>query len=153
MFCLPGPRSAATKSASSTRAGGEGGQPPGILLRRCCGRISHKFASRASGHSVFAAIDADFACTELRDQERGSKHGNVLGKHGLLDVRHGGIVQLPVRMHHMLNAFRRREDDAIHLFTTERTFDAIAQGELRDLGLDQKVVLEAMVEKLASALA
>lgn len=48
---------------------------------------------------------------------------------------------------------RRREDDAIHLFTTERTCDAIAQGELRDLGLDQKVVLEAMVEKLASALA
>jgi hypothetical protein len=48
---------------------------------------------------------------------------------------------------------RRREDDAIHLFTTERTFDAIAQGELRDLGLDQKVVLEAIVEKLASALA
>jgi AcrR family transcriptional regulator len=38
-------------------------------------------------------------------------------------------------------------------FTTERTFDAIAQGELRDLGLDQKVVLEAIVEKLASALA
>lgn len=48
---------------------------------------------------------------------------------------------------------RRREDDAIHLFTTDRTCDAIAQGELRDLGLDQKVVLEAMVEKLASALA
>jgi len=48
---------------------------------------------------------------------------------------------------------RRREDDAIHLFTTERTFDAIAQGELRDLGLDQKAVLEAMVEKVASALA
>ena len=48
---------------------------------------------------------------------------------------------------------RRREDDAIHLFTTERTFDAIARGELRDLGLDQKVVLEAMVERVASALA
>lgn len=48
---------------------------------------------------------------------------------------------------------RRREEDAIHLFTTERTFDAIAQGELRDLGLNQEVVLEAMVDKLASALA
>jgi AcrR family transcriptional regulator len=48
---------------------------------------------------------------------------------------------------------RSREDDAIHLFTTERTFDAIAQGELRDLGLDQKVVLEAMVKRVASALA
>jgi hypothetical protein len=43
--------------------------------------------------NVFAAIDADFACTELRDQERGSAHG-------LLEVDHGGIVQLPVRMHH-----------------------------------------------------
>ena len=47
---------------------------------------------------------------------------------------------------------RRREDDAIHVFTTERTFEAIARGELRDLGPDQTVVLEAMVEILASAL-
>jgi hypothetical protein len=48
---------------------------------------------------------------------------------------------------------RRREDDAIHVFTTERTFEAIARGELRDLGPDQTVVLEAMVEILASAFA
>ena len=48
---------------------------------------------------------------------------------------------------------RRREDDALHVFTTERTFEAIARGELRDLGPDQTVVLEAMVEILASALA
>ncbi len=46
----------------------------------------------------------------------------------------------------------RREDDAIHLFTTERTFDAIAQGELRDLGLDRRVVLEAVVQKVVSVL-
>jgi AcrR family transcriptional regulator len=47
---------------------------------------------------------------------------------------------------------RRREDDAIHLFTTERTFDAIAQGELHDLGLDREVVLEAIVQKVVSVL-
>jgi AcrR family transcriptional regulator len=47
---------------------------------------------------------------------------------------------------------RRREDDAIHLFTTERTFDALAQGELHDLGLDRQVVLEAIIQKVISVL-
>ena len=42
----------------------------------------------------------------------------------------------------------RREEDAIHLFTTERVFDAIAQGELQALGLDRGIVVEAMVEKV-----
>jgi len=47
---------------------------------------------------------------------------------------------------------RSREEDAIHLFTTERTFDAIAQGELGDLGLSRKVIIEAMIEKVISVL-
>jgi AcrR family transcriptional regulator len=47
---------------------------------------------------------------------------------------------------------RTREEDAIHLFTTERTFDAIASGELRDLGLDRGTVIEAMVQKVVSLL-
>jgi AcrR family transcriptional regulator len=47
---------------------------------------------------------------------------------------------------------RTREEDAIHLFTTERTFDAIASGELRDLGLDRGAVIEAMVQKVVSLL-
>ena len=47
---------------------------------------------------------------------------------------------------------RRREDHAIS-FTTERHFDAIAQGELRDLAHEQEVAREAMVEFLAFALA
>jgi AcrR family transcriptional regulator len=47
---------------------------------------------------------------------------------------------------------RSREEDAIHLFTTERTFDAIAQGELRDLGLSRKVIIEAMIAKVLSVL-
>ena len=47
---------------------------------------------------------------------------------------------------------RTREEDAIHLFTTERTFDAIASGEVRDLGLDRGVVIEAMIQKVISVL-
>jgi AcrR family transcriptional regulator len=47
---------------------------------------------------------------------------------------------------------RTREEDAIHLFTTERTFDAIASGELRDLSLDRGAVIEAMVQKVVSLL-
>jgi AcrR family transcriptional regulator len=39
----------------------------------------------------------------------------------------------------------RREDDAIHLFTTERTYDAIGQGEIQALGLDREVVIDSMV--------
>ena len=46
----------------------------------------------------------------------------------------------------------RREEDIIHLYTTERTYDAIAQGELRELGLSRKFVLEAMVQNTISAL-
>jgi len=45
-----------------------------------------------------------------------------------------------------------REDDAIYLFTSERTFDAFAQDELRELGLDRKMVIEAMVQKVLSML-
>jgi AcrR family transcriptional regulator len=47
---------------------------------------------------------------------------------------------------------RSREDDAIHLYTTERTFDALAQGELRELDLDRKIVIEAMTQKVLSML-
>jgi hypothetical protein len=47
---------------------------------------------------------------------------------------------------------RSREDDAIHLFTTERTFDALAQGEIRELDLDRKIVIEAMIQKVLSML-
>ncbi len=45
---------------------------------------------------------------------------------------------------------RRREDDAIFLFTTERTYDAFARGEIHELGLDRKSVIEAMVKKTVS---
>jgi AcrR family transcriptional regulator len=47
---------------------------------------------------------------------------------------------------------RSREEDAIHLFTMERTGDAIAQGELRDLGLDRDTVMAALVKSVAGLL-
>jgi AcrR family transcriptional regulator len=47
---------------------------------------------------------------------------------------------------------RRREQDIVYLYATERTFDAIAQGELRALGLNRELVIEAMVERTIAAL-
>jgi AcrR family transcriptional regulator len=47
---------------------------------------------------------------------------------------------------------RRREQDIVYLYTTERTFDAIAQEELRALGLNRNLVIEAMVELTLAAL-
>ncbi|KAA6464829.1 TetR/AcrR family transcriptional regulator [Acidobacteria bacterium AB60] len=45
-----------------------------------------------------------------------------------------------------------REEDAIHLYTTERVFDAIANGELAPLGLDRNAVIEQMVGKVQALL-
>jgi AcrR family transcriptional regulator len=47
---------------------------------------------------------------------------------------------------------RRPEEDLVYLWTTERAFDAIAQGEVRDLGLDRALVIYAMVERTLEAL-
>ncbi|MGB8580403.1 MAG: TetR/AcrR family transcriptional regulator [Candidatus Sulfotelmatobacter sp.] len=47
---------------------------------------------------------------------------------------------------------RTREQDAIHLFLTERVFDALGQGEIQALGLDRKVVVEFMVERVLTLL-
>jgi AcrR family transcriptional regulator len=47
---------------------------------------------------------------------------------------------------------RAREQDAIHLFMTERVFDAIGQGEVQALGLDTSVVVESIVEKVRALL-
>jgi AcrR family transcriptional regulator len=48
---------------------------------------------------------------------------------------------------------RRREQDAIHLYTMERVGDAIAQNELRDLHLNREIALAALVKKVADLLA
>lgn len=47
---------------------------------------------------------------------------------------------------------RAREQDAIHLYMTERVFDAIGQGEIQSLGLDGNVVVESMIEKVHALL-
>lgn len=60
-----------------------------------------------------------------------------------------GIAQL--RLRHGIPT-RRREDDAIHRFTTERTYDAIGQGALQALGLDHNIIVAAMVEKVFALL-
>jgi hypothetical protein len=59
------------------------------------------------------------------------------------------MAQLRARRH---AAPRPREQDIIYLYTTERTFDAIAQGELRALGLNRALVIEAMVDSTMAAL-
>jgi AcrR family transcriptional regulator len=45
-----------------------------------------------------------------------------------------------------------REEDAIHIYTMERSCDAIAQGELANLGLDKGVMIEVLVQRVASLL-
>jgi ABC-type molybdenum transport system ATPase subunit/photorepair protein PhrA len=47
---------------------------------------------------------------------------------------------------------RTPEEDAIHLYTTERVFDAIANGELATLGLDRNAVIEEMVRRVEALL-
>jgi AcrR family transcriptional regulator len=47
---------------------------------------------------------------------------------------------------------RTREQDALHLFLTERVFDALGQGEIQALRLDRKVVVEFMVQKVLGLL-
>jgi AcrR family transcriptional regulator len=50
------------------------------------------------------------------------------------------------------NPGHRREDDAIHLFTMERTCDAIAHGEIRELGLTREALIDALADKVAQVL-
>jgi AcrR family transcriptional regulator len=47
---------------------------------------------------------------------------------------------------------QRREDDAILLFTLERTGDALAHDELRDLGVNRNALIKSLEKKVAAAL-
>jgi hypothetical protein len=40
------------------------------------------------------------------------------------------------------------EQDAIFMCLTERVYDAIGQGKIQSLGLDQAAVIDSMVEKV-----
>jgi AcrR family transcriptional regulator len=46
---------------------------------------------------------------------------------------------------------RTKEQDALHLFLTERVFDPIGQGEIQSLGLDHDVIVKSMVETSAGS--
>jgi AcrR family transcriptional regulator len=59
------------------------------------------------------------------------------------------MAQLRARM----NTRRQsREEDAIYIYTMERSCDAIAQGELPNLGLDRGAMIEVLVQRVASLL-
>jgi AcrR family transcriptional regulator len=47
---------------------------------------------------------------------------------------------------------RTREQDAIHLYMTERVFDAIGQGEIQSLSLDQEAIVDSMIERVHALL-
>jgi AcrR family transcriptional regulator len=47
---------------------------------------------------------------------------------------------------------RTIEQDAIHLYMTERVFDALGQGEIQSLGLDRDAVVESLVERVRALL-
>jgi hypothetical protein len=77
----------------------------GAIVRHVLPRINVaqalKPGQRARGLvNVFEAIDAGGTSAKLRDEKRGSEHGDVFCKHGLLHMGHGGIVQFPERVHH-----------------------------------------------------
>ena len=44
----------------------------------------------------------------------------------------------------------RRTDDAVLLFTLERTLDAVAEGETAALGLDETAVIDRLPDELSS---
>lgn len=47
---------------------------------------------------------------------------------------------------------RTREQDAIHLFMTERVYDAIGQCEIEALGVDQAAIVASMVDQVSALL-
>ena len=53
---------------------------------------------------------------------------------------------------HMGTRAHKREEDAIHLFTMERSCDAIARGELGSLGLDREAMMRVLVARVVEAL-
>ena len=62
-------------------------------------------------------------------------------------------LDLMAQLRAKLNTKRQsREEDAIYIYTMERSCDAIAQGELSNLGLDRGAMIEVLVQRVASLL-
>jgi AcrR family transcriptional regulator len=112
-----------------------GGSPPAIARRLVM--LSIEFHTRWRGFRA-SLLELVFSDAEVRRFYRRQRRRQ-------LDV----MRELRAKIG---SPVRRREDDAIHLFTSERTYDAFAQGELRELQLDRKIVIEAMVQKVLSML-
>ncbi|MGH9822021.1 MAG: TetR/AcrR family transcriptional regulator [Blastocatellia bacterium] len=112
-----------------------GGEPEAIARRLVDSMVS--FHTRWRGLRT-ALIELVFTDPEVRRFYRDQRRRQLDVMAEIRGVRGG-------RRH-------RREADAVLLFTFERTSDAIAQGELRDLGLNRKTVIELLVKSVVAAL-
>jgi AcrR family transcriptional regulator len=113
----------------------QGGPPQDVARRLVALTLDHHARWRGLRASLLQLVFSDAKIRRCyRDQRRRQ-----------LDLMAVIRIRLGTTAH-------RREDDAILLFTMERVGDAIAQGELRDLGLDRQAIVEALETKLAEAL-
>lgn len=118
---------------SEIRAGGT----PDALARRIV-ELTVDFHTRWRGLRA-SLVELVFADAEVRKFYRAQRRRQL---------------ELMARIHEGRGgAQHSREKNAMLLFTLERTADAIAQGEIRDLGLDRAAVMDALVRQVAQALA
>jgi len=118
---------------SEIRVGGE----PEALARRIVD-LTVDFHTRWRGLRA-SLVELVFADAEVRKFYRAQRRRQL----DLMSGIHQG----------MGGAQHTREEDALLLFTLERTADAIAQGEIRDLGLDRSAVIDDLVKRVTQALA
>lgn len=115
----------------------EGGGTPGELARKLV-EVSIEFHTRARGlrSSLHALVTSDPDVRRFYREQRRKQ----------LDT----MAEIRKRIG---APSRTREEDAIHLYTTERVFDAIANNELPALGLDREEVIEEMNRRVLALLA
>jgi AcrR family transcriptional regulator len=113
-----------------------GGTPEEIARRLIASMVS--FHTRWRGLRA-ALIELTFTDPEVRRFYRAQRRRQL----DLIKEIRAGIGAQP----------SSREADAVLLYTFERTSDAIAHGELKDLGLSREAVIELLVESIRAALA
>ena len=114
----------------------EGGETPEQLARKLV-KLSIEFHTGARGlrSSLHALVTSDTDVRRFYRQQRRKQ----------LDT----MAEIRKR----IGAPKRtREEDAIHLYTTERVFDAIANNEVAALGLDCEEVVEEMNRRVLALL-
>jgi AcrR family transcriptional regulator len=112
-----------------------GGKPEAIARRLVA--LSIRFHTRWRGLRA-SLLELVFTDAEVRHFYR-TQRRRQLDTMAALRIRIGGKPH-------------PREHDVVHLFTTERTCDAIAQGELRTLGLNREAVVAVLVQSVLKAL-